>query len=433
MSSTYTQNTGIEKPDTGDKSGTWGVTVNTNFDIIDVATHGQKSITIYGSQDLTTSDGVASDGAYKVLALTGTPGATFELRVTPTDQEKHYIIKNDTDAACRIIYKGVTYSTSNGVEIASGGIGQVTGDGGGASGVFTSINPNTDLINDLTPQLGGNLDVNSQSIVSVSNGDITLAPDGTGEINLTTDVVVAGKSNTDVTVTTNGTGDLTLNTNAGSSSGSIVIADGANNNITITPNGAGSVVIDGLSYPQADGNSGDLLQTDGAGNLTFSSSGGVPSGGLLPYAGSTAPSGYLLCFGQAVSRTTYADLFTAISTTYGVGDGSTTFNLPDLRGRVIAGQDDMGGTSADRLTNQSGGLDGDVLGDTGGAETHTLTTAEMPAHTHTVPSGGAGASNYALGGPAGSFSASQTTGSEGGGGAHNNVQPTIILNYIIKT
>ena len=436
MSSTYTQNTGIEKPDTGDKSGTWGVTVNTNFDIIDVATHGQKSIVIYGSQDLTTSDGVASDGAYKVLVLTGTPGATFELRVTPTDQEKHYIIKNDTDAACRIIYKGVTYSTSNGVEIASGGIGQVTGDGGGASGVFTSINPNTDLINDLTPQLGGNLDVNSQSIVSVSNGDITLAPDGTGEINLTSDVVVAGTSNTDVTVTTNGTGDLTLNTNAGSSSGSIVIADGANNNITITPNGAGSVVIDGLSYPQADGSSGDVLQTDGSGSLTFTTlAPSVPTGVLMPYAGTTAPTGYLLCFGQDVSRTTYADLFTAISTTYGVGDGSTTFTLPDLRGRVIAGQDDMGGTSADRLTNQTGGLDGDALGATGGSETHVLTTAQLPADNIYLDSTAFfdDADNYAA------FNytplSPQWDGKKkyGTDTPHNNVQPTIILNYIIKT
>ena len=93
----------------------------------------------------------------------------------------------------------------------------------------------------------------------------------------------------------------------------------------------------------------------------------------------------------------------------------------------------MGATSADRLTNQSGGLDGDTLGATGGAETHTLTESEMPAHTHSVPSGAAGASNYALNGPAGSFSSAQTTGSTGGDTAHNNVQPTIVLNYIIKT
>lgn len=159
--------------------------------------------------------------------------------------------------------------------------------------------------------------------------------------------------------------------------------------------------------------------------------GGAPAGSVMPYAGTSEPSGWLFARGQAVSRATYAALFSAIGTTYGAGDGSTTFALPDLRGRVVAGKDDMGGSSANRLTNQSGGLDGDVLGATGGAETHTLTTAQLASHSHT-----------------GSFSTTNTdggssfdlrvvnnvnTGSAGSGSAHNNVQPTIILNYIIKT
>jgi microcystin-dependent protein len=146
----------------------------------------------------------------------------------------------------------------------------------------------------------------------------------------------------------------------------------------------------------------------------------------------------VFCFGQAISRTTFADLFALLSTTYGVGDGALTFNLPDLRGRVVAGQDDMGGSSANRLTNQSGGLDGDTLGATGGAETHTLTSTESAAHQH------AGSANFATVGVAGAtFGGSGVadkalgdtllTGSSGGGGAHNNVQPTIVLNYVIKT
>jgi len=73
----------------------------------------------------------------------------------------------------------------------------------------------------------------------------------------------------------------------------------------------------------------------------------VPAGAVMPFAGATEPAGWLLCYGQAVSRTTYSSLFAAVGTLYGVGDGSTTFNLPDLRGRVVAGQDDMGGTSVD--------------------------------------------------------------------------------------
>lgn len=189
----------------------------------------------------------------------------------------------------------------------------------------------------------------------------------------------------------------------------------------------------------AAGTDGYYLKTRGSGQnpewAAVSVAASIPSGSVMPYAGATEPSGWLFCYGQAVSRTTYADLFAAISTTYGAGDGSTTFNLPDLRGRVVAGQDDMGGVSANRLTDQSGGLNGDTLGATGGAETHALTTSEMPAHTHSLtnissnPSGGS--SNYI--GTIDATSETATTGSTGGGGAHNNVQPTIILNYIIKT
>ena len=172
------------------------------------------------------------------------------------------------------------------------------------------------------------------------------------------------------------------------------------------------------------------------------------SGMLVPYAGTSLPSGWLFCDGSAVSRTTYADLFTAVGTTYGSGDGSSTFNLPDLRGRAIAGQDDMGGASANRLTNQTGGLDGDTLGATGGSETHTLTTAQLAAHTHGAGSYSSsktmrsGSGNGGAHRPGNVDAASTTTltytitgtsGSAGSGSAHNNVQPTIILNYIIKT
>lgn len=164
--------------------------------------------------------------------------------------------------------------------------------------------------------------------------------------------------------------------------------------------------------------------------------GAVPTGGLVDYAGSSAPVGWLLCYGQAVSRVTYAALFTAIGTTYGSGDGSTTFNLPDCRGRVGAGKDDMGGVGANRLTNQPGGVNGDILGGAGGLETHTLTVAQLAAHNHPpisgtyLASGGGAAQTPLAGSGATTFS---TTSDTGGGQAHNNVQPTIIFNKIIKT
>ena len=170
------------------------------------------------------------------------------------------------------------------------------------------------------------------------------------------------------------------------------------------------------------------------------------SGMVMPFAGSAAPSGWLLAFGQDVSRTTYAALFSAIGTTYGSGDGSSTFTLPDLRGRVVAGQDNMGGSSIDRLTNQTGGVDGDTLGATGGAETHTLLETQMPSHNHSgvvqqredynPTSGSTTQSPLGFGDTRGGSRASAsplTINNTGGGQAHNNVQPTIVLNYIIKT
>ncbi len=189
----------------------------------------------------------------------------------------------------------------------------------------------------------------------------------------------------------------------------------------------------------------------------------VPPGSLLDYAGTSAPTGYLLCFGQAVSRTDFAALYAAIGTTYGSGNGTTTFNLPDCRGRVSAGKDDMGGTSADRLTNPTGGLNGDTLGATGGSEVHTLSEPQLPAHDHGGSVGNTTApadrinfrtSNLDLSGGnveiqvvtwVGQTSPNRndvdvpqaphthTIASAGSGAAHNNVQPTIIFNKIIKT
>jgi microcystin-dependent protein len=116
----------------------------------------------------------------------------------------------------------------------------------------------------------------------------------------------------------------------------------------------------------------------------------VPSGALLPFAGSTAPAGYLLCDGSAVSRVTYASLFAVIGTTYGAGDGSTTFNLPDLRGRAVFGKDDMGGTTAGVVTSSGSGINGTQLGALGGNEYHVLTLNEMPSHGHAVNDPGHG-------------------------------------------
>jgi microcystin-dependent protein len=108
------------------------------------------------------------------------------------------------------------------------------------------------------------------------------------------------------------------------------------------------------------------------------SSSGVPVGSVIDYAGTTIPTTWYQCYGQAVSRTTYALLFTAIGVTYGSGDGATTFNLPDARGSILVASDNMGGTAAGRLTTTYFGTDPTVIGDRGGNQTATLTLAQLP-------------------------------------------------------
>lgn len=192
----------------------------------------------------------------------------------------------------------------------------------------------------------------------------------------------------------------------------------------------------------------------------------IPTGSIIATSLTTAPAGWLICDGAAVSRTTYANLFGVIGTTYGAGNGSTTFNLPDLRGRVAVGK--------------NGGSFG-TLGATGGSETVTLTEAQMPshthteaahthtfsgttnttgAHTHTLTGSNGGSSGVSMAitgntnndfnfGPmngaransngdhshtfSGTTSATApTTNATGGGQAHSNLQPYQVVNYIIK-
>jgi microcystin-dependent protein len=152
-----------------------------------------------------------------------------------------------------------------------------------------------------------------------------------------------------------------------------IVMDGAG---TAVPTGT---LIAGTPYEMTFVNGSSHFRLKNFYQLPFT----VPVGAMIDYFGTTAPnSNYVLPFGQAISRTTYATLFSLFSTTYGTGDGSTTFNIPDLRGRVVAGKDDMGGSAASRLTAATLSSGGTVLGSTSPApETVMLGTANLPPYT----------------------------------------------------
>lgn len=161
--------------------------------------------------------------------------------------------------------------------------------------------------------------------------------------------------------------------------------------------------------------------------LKIKASDTLPVGSIVSFAGTVAPSGWIICDGSAISRSTYSQLFDKIGTLYGDGDGVNTFNLPNLKGKVLVGKDID---------------DNDFIevGKTGGEKTHTLTVSEMPSHNHNtdaiiytdnnaavqIPSG------VASGWPKPRSTPLYATKSSGGGSAHNNLQPYLTVNYIIK-
>lgn len=146
----------------------------------------------------------------------------------------------------------------------------------------------------------------------------------------------------------------------------------------------------------------------------------MPIGSIITYAGNTSPNNWLICDGSAISRNTYNDLFSVIGTTFGSGDGSTTFNLPNLQGKVVVGKD-------------GNDTDFDTLGKAGGEKEHTLTIDEMPAHSHTGVPKYYRASSVEYATEQNAQTGTQgTTSNTGGGQPHNILQPYIVLNYIIK-
>jgi microcystin-dependent protein len=270
---------------------------------------------------------------------------------------------------------------------------------------------------------------------------------------LTSNQGFASKSAMDgveLSFTVNATNGASPTLNVDSNGGDPITLDGTN----AVPTGT---MISGSVYTAVYYNSGNTWRLKDFYQLPFT----VPIGGVIDYFGTSTPnSNFVFPFGQAISRTTYSALFTLFGTTFGTGDGSTTFNILDLRGRVVAGADNMGGSAASRIgsvVTDSGTIVGATLGSVGGSSTHALTTAELAVHSHAntltdlghthsgvyVSSGfaantgvtGASSPNYGTGGTSGSNNStpmSITNANAGSGNAHAIIQPTMIGNKLLR-
>ena len=263
MASTFTTNTGIEKPGVGEQSGTWGTTTNENFDIIDRALNGVTGIALTTNSDTSTlntdtTSGALSDGMFKVLQYTGTLDSAHTVTITPNTAAKVYLVFNNTSGSQNLIF---SQGTGANATIIPGETAWIYADGGGEDAIVRRVE---------LSKLTTDLDVNGQNITSASNGNVVISPNGSGDVQLDADTVRVGDSGAAANIASNGDNDLILKT-GNSTTGTMQITDGANGNITLAPNGTGFVGVPNIlfSTTATDTNSNNWEIKLSGGNLFF--------------------------------------------------------------------------------------------------------------------------------------------------------------------
>jgi len=319
MASTYTTRLRLEKQGTGENANTWGDKTNDTFDLLDESIYGYAAKSVAGASDvtLTNSNATSDESRQSVLEFTGT--LTGNINVLLPTVESRYIVYNNT-AADYTLTVATTGNTGTGTAVVQSSHALMYSNGTFVKDVFAQG------INNLVCK--GTLSV--AGAVELDGGAVTINETGDD-----LDFRVESDDNTHA-----------------------LFVDGGNDRVGIL-NSSPSVALDVTGAVTASGTiTGNLFSGSGQ-DVTKT----VPTGGIIMAGFSTEPTKsdsstkrYLLCNGQAVSRTTYSALFSAISTTYGVGDGSSTFNLPDMMGRVPVG------------TGAGSGLSSRTIGATGGTE-----------------------------------------------------------------
>ena len=253
MASTYTP-LGVELQATGENAGTWGTKTNTNLQLIEQIAGGFTAQSIAGGAQTTTLS--VSDGstgavmAHRMIDFTGTITGN-QIVTIPLDVQNFYILRNSTSGAYTVQFK---YASGSGSTFTFSATNKKTAI------VFATANDSTnphiievqtggDVVDDTSPQLGGDLDVNGNKITSASNGNVEIEPNGTGDVILDTDQVLIGGGSEVGQISSNGAYDLKLVTNSGTDSSYIHIVDAANGNTELYPNGTGLTEIGGGTNP----------------------------------------------------------------------------------------------------------------------------------------------------------------------------------------
>ena len=369
MASSYTTSLKIQEIGNGEQSGVWGSTTNTNWMLIEQAVAGVQTITMSNSNyTLTNLNGVSDEARNMVLVVQGTNSGIYQV-IIPANQPKMYVIYNNTTGGYAITI-GTTGVGGTLISIPNGVTAQVYTDGTNTYSAQTGSAGNF-LVNGNLSVTGNQVDVGNMSVGG------TFGVTGTSSL-------AATAFSVSPTMPTPTTGD---NTTKGATTAFV------NASITANP--------------------------------------GVLAGSLLMWPTASAPTGYLNCDGTAVSRTTYASLFAVVSTTFGTGDGSTTFNLPNYTSRMPYGTT-IGATG--------GSADAVVV-----THTHTATSnVTDPGHSHAlnVAAGGLGGQDSPTRALAGSNNTSSaqtgitvgtTINSAGSSGTNANLPPYLGINFIIKT
>ena len=365
MASSYTTSLKIQEIGNGEQSGVWGSTTNTNWTLIEQAVAGVQTITMSNSNYTLTNLNGVSDEARNMVLVVQGTNSGIYQVIIPVNQPKMYVVSNQT---------------TGGYAITIG----TTGVGG--------------------------------TLISIPNGvTAQVYTDGTNTYSAQTGS--AGNFNVNGTLTASGIADTgALSAASLSVSGATSLATGSISGIMTAPTAT-------------TGTNTTQLATTAFVNASITANPGVLSGSLLMWPTTSAPTGYLNCDGTAVSRSTYASLFAVVSTTFGSGDGSTTFNLPNYTNRMPYGA---------------------TIGSTGGSanaivvsHTHTATVTD-PNHSHAVNAVGfTGDGSFALGSGSGQPQVTSTSpavtgisvsnSTTGVSGTNANLPPYLGINFIIKT